>query len=117
MSTPSNDVIDLLLHCAEEPPTSVDAAHLLEGSIASGVETVPELEDVATALASYEPTEKLSPGLVGYDGLRLAARETLHDLGRHDRCLHDVPLITSRPCRAFTTESALVVGARVARAD
>jgi hypothetical protein len=88
----TGEVIDVLLRCADEPPSSVAEAQFLEACIAGDLASVPELEDFGVALASYEPTEKPEPGVLGYEGLRFAAREALHDLGRHDRCLHGIPL-------------------------
>lgn len=52
-----------------------------------------ELEDFLEALASYQPTDNPDLQLIGYAGIRSAARTALHDLDEHADCLHDLPLM------------------------
>jgi hypothetical protein len=86
-----DEVVDLLLEVADAPPKSRAATDQLEASLWDA-STVVGVEDFLCVLAMYEPTDTPREYLIGFDGLRSAAQEALHDLGRHDRCIHDAPL-------------------------
>lgn len=87
-----DDPIELLRRVAETPPGSLDEAHRLEKRLSES-HHLPGIDEFLVALALYEPTSVPETHLVGYDGLRLAAAEALHELGRHEHCLHDTPLM------------------------
>ena len=90
-----SEVIGLLLGVVDDPPASRAAADRLESELLVATD-LAGVEDFLESLSLYEPAETPGPHLVGYAGLRSAAREALHELDRHDRCLHDIPL-TDRP--------------------
>ena len=89
------ELVELLTRVADSPPASRAAAEELEAALAEATNIVA-VDEFAEALNLYEPTDSPGPNLIGFDGLRASAREALHELGRHERCLHDVPL-TDRP--------------------
>ena len=90
-----SEVIGLLLGVVDDPPASRAAADRLESELLVATD-LAGVEDFLESLSLYEPAETPGPHLVGYAGLRSAAREALHELDRHDRCPHDIPL-TDRP--------------------
>jgi hypothetical protein len=90
-----SEVADILLAVVDSPPQSRSAAENLEATLSEASE-VAGVEDFVAALSMFEPSKTPSGQLIGFDGLRSAAREALHDLGRHDRCMHEVPL-SDRP--------------------
>ena len=81
----------MLLAVAHSPPRSRAAAEELETELLQAID-LPGVEDFTDALAQYEPREMPGDFLIGFDGLRRAALETLHDLGRHDLCAHPGPV-------------------------
>ena len=87
------DVVELLRQVIRIPPRSMREAQELEGRLLRVHGALPEVEDFLEALALYQPTDGPDAHLVGYEGIRSAARAALHDLGQHADCLHDVPLM------------------------
>jgi hypothetical protein len=85
-------LIDLLLRVVDSPPCSTQAADELEMELRHQPD-VTAVEEFLFSLALFEPTDDPGPHLVGSEALRSSARDALHDLGSHDRCLHDVPLM------------------------
>lgn len=82
-----SELLDLLLAVAQNPPRSLLEAHNLEAALIPHMD-LPGIEAFVIALSLYEPTNLERDGLVGYEGLRAAARESLHEFGRHDFCVH-----------------------------
>ena len=80
----------LLRGLVESPPRSRSEANEVEAALTD--EDDRAVEGVRDAMAHYEPTDAPSPYMIGFAGLRSAARDSLHDLGEHGLCLHDVPL-------------------------
>jgi hypothetical protein len=84
------EVVDMLRGVVDSPPSSRVAVDELEASLSEAMD-LAGVEDFIEALSLYEPTETPGEHLIGFDGLRSSARNALHELGRHDHCLHDVP--------------------------
>ena len=83
-------LVKLLRALVDSPPQSRGEADEVEAALSDDDDSAAE--GVREALDLYEPTDSPAPHLVGFAGLRAAARESLHDLGDHGHCLHDVPL-------------------------
>jgi hypothetical protein len=76
----------------DTPPASRADADKIEAALI-GERDQPAIEEFAAALGTYGPTNVPAPHMYGFADIRSAARDALHDLNQHDRCLHDLPLM------------------------
>ena len=86
------ELVRILRRVIESPPASYNEANDLEAKLLAIDRDVPQIEEFMYALATFEPTDHPSTYMSGFDGLRSAAREALHDFDIHEDCAHNTPL-------------------------
>src|SRR5262245_30787907 len=84
-------LISLARSVADAAPSSMDEVAEVEEQLLSLDRDLPGWQDFETAIAMYRPGG--GDQLLNEPQMQQAARFLLHELGDHERCLHDVPLI------------------------
>ena len=92
--TDRDALVALARSVADAAPASMNEVDHVEGQLIALDHDQPGYEDFETALAMYRPGG--GDHLLDEAQLQQAARFLLHELGDHERCLHDIPL-SERP--------------------